>query len=738
MRPGRLPAADTVYGETLDVSGRDELAAVAGEFNRMSAAVKESYDRLDQRVEERTAELAHLHRQLAHKEKMASLGTLAAGLAHEIGNPLASMSSELEILEDAWDPAEARASLPVLREQILRVSRLLRELLDLGREPVEHPERFQPIDVLRQVERLIRHDPRTAGIDVVVREPPAAVELVTHRDGLLQVLLNLALNAVDALDGEGSVTFEIAEVDGMVRLSVADTGPGMAEDVARQAFDPFFTTKPPGRGTGLGLFVSERRVHTMGAAWSCRHRQEKGPGPPSCCPVPSELEGMMGERILVVDDEATLRANIVRFLARRDYEVVAASSAEEALEVLAASPFDVVITDVRMPGMSGLQLLEAVTARWPDTLVLLITAHASADTAIEALRLGAQDYVVKPLSLKELLVKVQRLLEHRELQLQVRALRQSLQTQQTDMIAAAPSMQPVLRMLERAARSSSTVLILGETGTGKELAARALHDQSPWASKAFIPVNLAAQPAELVDATLFGHQKGAYTGAGRSREGVFRAAHGGTVFLDEIGELPGSTQVKLLRLLENREVLPLGADKPVKVSFRLIAATNRDLEAEVACGRFRSDLFFRLDVLRLTLPPLRERLEDLGALTSRFVASHARMLGVPTPRVASGVMRRLEQHRWPGNIRELSNVLERAVLLADEEKVTVAELPPAIAGYEPDQPSELKEAVAAFERRHIQATLRRHPGDKPAVAKELGVHLATLYRHLRRLGLMEN
>jgi len=442
----------------------------------------------------------------------------------------------------------------------------------------------------------------------------------------------------------------------------------------------------------------------------------------------------MSERILVVDDEAVLRRNIVRLFESEGHSAEGVGSAEEALVKLAEEDRAVVITDLRMPGMSGIALLEEVVARHPDTLVIVITAHASLQTAIEALRLGAQDYLLKPLSLDELARKVARLLSHRELEQRVRRLRQELHRayDPEHMVATSPAMAPVLSLVGKAAASRSTVLIEGESGTGKELIARALHEQSPWAERDFIPVNLAAQPAELVDAALFGHERGAFTGATRAREGVFRAAHGGTVFLDEVGELPAAVQVKLLRVLENHEVLPLGSDRAVPVDFRLVCASNRPLQALVEAGSFRQDLFFRLDVLRVVLPPLRERPEDIAPLAWHFLARHAATLGRPAPSLGSDALRLLQAWPWPGNVRELSNLLERAVLLCEGDHIQADLLPADLHRSPGAGGNELKAALAAFERQHIARVLAACKGDKVRAAEALGIHLATLYRRLER------
>ena len=445
----------------------------------------------------------------------------------------------------------------------------------------------------------------------------------------------------------------------------------------------------------------------------------------------------MSEHILIVDDEAVLRHNAVRYLRSQGHDAVGLSSGEAALEHLEVTDAALVITDIRMPGIDGLELTRQIGARHPETLVIVITAHASVDTAVEALRLGAQDYLLKPLSLEELARKVERVFETRTLEQRVRRLRQELH-QRFDpkgMIAHSAAMEPVKRLIAKAAGTRSTVLIEGESGTGKELVARALHEQSPWSDKDFMAINLAAQPAELVDAALFGQERGAYTGAVQRRDGIFRAARGGTVFLDEVGELPANVQVKLLRVLETREVLPLGSDRPVPANFRLVCATNRPLRALVTAGSFREDLLFRLDVLRIELPPLRDRPEDIAPLAAHFLRQHAATLGCPVPQLTHEAQRRLELWRWPGNVRELSNVIERAVLLAEDAWIRPALLPIELREGEPGAVTDLKEALGRFEAAHIGRVLAQCEGDKVRAAELLGVHLATLYRHIERLGL---
>ncbi len=443
----------------------------------------------------------------------------------------------------------------------------------------------------------------------------------------------------------------------------------------------------------------------------------------------------MAEPILVVDDEEVLRNNVARFLRLDGHEVDVAGSAEEALELVASAPYGVVITDQRLPGMTGLELIARLRSEQPEAQALLLTAYASVDSAIEALRVGAADYLLKPVALEELARKVAALQQTQALREQVRRMRQELRERvgEVDLVGRSPAMAEVERLIERIAPTAANVLIEGESGTGKELVARALHERSNRSDRDVVAVNLAAQPTDLVDATLFGHTRGAFTGSTGAREGVFRAARGGTVFLDEVGELPMAVQAKLLRVIENREVLPLGADRPVPVDFRLVAATNRPLRDLVAAGSFREDLYFRLDVVRIELPPLRDRHADLPELAVRLLARHARSLGRPAPRLTAEALALLRSYRWPGNVRELSNVLERTLLLSSGPWLDVSDLPSL--GPTATDTLDLRTAMEHFERQHIRHVIAHHDGDKRAAAASLGVHLATLYRHLERLGI---
>jgi DNA-binding NtrC family response regulator len=462
----------------------------------------------------------------------------------------------------------------------------------------------------------------------------------------------------------------------------------------------------------------------------------------------------MAERILVVEDESTLCHNIERLLGRAGHTVTAVETGEAALAEIEAHTFDLVITDLRLPDADGLTVLDRVRRVAPETVVLIMTAYASVDSAVEALRRGAQDYMLKPLSLADLSAKVQHFSEYRRLGRENARLR-SLVRGEADPVAllrrGGRAMQELCDLLDKVAPSTSNVLVLGESGTGKELVARAVHDLSPRRDGPFVSINVRAMPDNLVESTLFGHERGAFTGADKRREGLFRAASGGTLFLDEIGELAPTVQAKLLRALETKEVLPVGADRGVRVDVRIVAATNRDLAAMTTSGRFRQDLFYRLRVVELFIPPLRDRPEDIAALALHFIGVHAKAQRKEVNAIAPDALALLRGDRWRGNVRELSNVIERAVILCSDDTITPMDLPvelgsgtsdappvstpsAAVAPAEEEDPN-LERAVLAFQRKHIARVLRRAQGNREAAAKMLGLSPATLYRHLTRLGL---
>jgi DNA-binding NtrC family response regulator len=441
--------------------------------------------------------------------------------------------------------------------------------------------------------------------------------------------------------------------------------------------------------------------------------------------------------VLVCDDELLIRDTLAEFLAQEGFTVEAAGSGEEAVKRATNRFFDVVLCDVNLPGIDGIETLQRILTVNPETFVLLITAYGTVESAVEAFQRGAQDYLMKPILLDEVLGKIRRLLKLRDLNRENQWLRRALHQQQpTDAVVGhSPAMARVYELARKVAPTKSTVLIQGESGTGKEVLARYVHEQSK--GERFLAVNCAAIPHDLLENQLFGHRKGAFTGADRDQAGVFVHAGEGTVFLDEIAELPLATQAKLLRAIEQKEIMPVGANEPVRVDARMIASTNKGLPAEVQAGRFREDLFYRLNVVTLTLPPLRDRREDIPELVEFLLAKHAKALNKRIDGVSHEAMRILIACPWKGNVRELDNALQRAVILGDTPLITPADLPPDLAPVadDPNLVDDLTQAMKRFERRHIERILRQ-TADKKEAAKRLGIGLSSLYRKIDELNVI--
>ncbi len=449
----------------------------------------------------------------------------------------------------------------------------------------------------------------------------------------------------------------------------------------------------------------------------------------------------MADRILVVDDEQIIRESIAFILHGEGYSVSEAVNGREALSKIQSEPFDLVITDLEMPEMKGIELLEAAAHVSPETVFVIITAYGSLETAIAALRKGASDYILKPIEFDELLVKIRRLLDYKRLMVENNLLRREVNREYgfEHIIGKSPAMLQVFDAIQRVAATDSTVLITGKSGTGKELVARAIHFNSPRQGKPFITVNCGALTETLIESELFGHKKGAFTGAVADKPGYFKAAEGGTLFLDEISEMPLQLQVRLLRAIEMKEITPVGMSTSTPIDVRIIAATNRNLMQEVESGRFREDLFYRLNVVEIHLPSLAQRQEDIPLLVEHFLDKYRREMGKNIRGVSSDAMRALMAHEWKGEIRELENIVERAVIFCNSEMMTLAELPslggvdkvPALPG---DEVS-LQDAMGQFEKQYILALLKKKNNDKEATAHVLKVSLATLYRRIKDLGI---
>jgi two-component system response regulator HydG len=448
----------------------------------------------------------------------------------------------------------------------------------------------------------------------------------------------------------------------------------------------------------------------------------------------------MTGRVLIVDDERSMCELLDADLRLRGFSTCSVTSAADALAALAANDVDVVLTDVRMPGTTGIELCRQITQQQPEEIpVVVMTAFGSLETAVAALRAGAYDFITKPVEMDLLAVSLCRAVEHHQLQQQVRRLSETVDraAQFGDVLGDSPAMQAVYSQLIQIAATETRVLLTGESGTGKELIARWLHRKSRRTTGPFVAVNCGALPESLLESELFGHAKGAFTDARQERKGLFQQAQGGTIFLDEIGELPPPMQVKLLRALEERTVKPVGSDREIPFDARLVSATNRDLEHAVQLNEFREDLFYRINVIQIELPPLRARGTDVLLLAQHFLKGYAQTMGKSVTGISRPAAERLLGYNWPGNVRELRNVIERAVALTQHDHLVVDDLPAKICEYRARQvvidgsdPSQLI-SLEELEHNYIQQVLEATGGNRSQAARILGLDRKTLYRKLK-------
>jgi DNA-binding NtrC family response regulator len=446
---------------------------------------------------------------------------------------------------------------------------------------------------------------------------------------------------------------------------------------------------------------------------------------------------MVDVRILLVDDEESIRETYRRLLNRAGYDVLVAENGQTALEVLESDGIDAMITDILMPGIDGLELIRRAREADERLKVVIMTAHASLDSAIEAIKLGAFGYLRKPFSKRELIEALERALTVRRAEESDLLIEGEERCDFSGIIGQSNAIKQVFRMVTRVAPSDTTVLLSGESGTGKELFARAIHANSTRAGGRFVSINCGALPESLLESELFGHVKGSFTGAIKDKEGLLVYANGGCFFMDEIGEMPPATQVRFLRVLEEREVVPVGGTRPEKVDVRVIAATNVDLESRVREGRFRADLFYRVNVIPIAIPPLRERKDDIPILMAHFVQKHTRTSGLPVRDFSGEAMDELMEYDWPGNVREMDNLVQRCLMLAEGDVIFPSDLPPNFSRptveQEPSEEDQL--TLEELEKRHILRVLESTGWHKKKTARILGIDPSTLYRKLERFDI---
>lgn len=447
----------------------------------------------------------------------------------------------------------------------------------------------------------------------------------------------------------------------------------------------------------------------------------------------------MKNRIILADDETTFRETLSKVLREEGMDVTAVSNGIDAIEAIKAEPFDVAILDIQMPGADGIKVLAETMKMRPSTRVIIITAFGTVEMAVEAIKLGASEYVMKPVMFDDVIIKIRQQLQYRQLSMENAELKQQLDGKVglEQIIGEAPSMQQVFQTIRKVAQTKSNVLITGNSGTGKELVAHAIHSLGPTAAHRFVAVNCSAISEGLLESELFGHKKGSFTSAIEDKKGLFETAEGGTLFLDEIGYMPTSCQVKLLRAVEDKQVLPVGSTEPIDVDLRLIAATNKNLKSEIKSGNFREDLYYRINVVGIHLPPLSERKEDIPELVSHFVVKFNTEMGRSCVGVTDQAMEIMLNYEWKGNIRELQNVIERAIIFSETDHITAADI--GIMGSSSAQIDEeresLNQAMKVYEREHIIRILNRHKGSKSEAAKALGIGVSSLYRKIDELNI---
>ncbi len=450
----------------------------------------------------------------------------------------------------------------------------------------------------------------------------------------------------------------------------------------------------------------------------------------------------MAERILIVDDEEIIRDSISFILQKENYDVETAENGMEALTRHLNTPFDIVITDLEMPEMKGIELLERIHQATPETFVIIITAFASVESAISALRSGAFDYLIKPIDFDDLLFRINRIKAHKNLILENNRLKKEINQDfdSDNIIGKSQAMKKVFEIVQYVSNSCGNVIIYGKSGTGKELIARAIHRNSPRKDYLFVPVNCGAIVETLFESELFGHKKGAFTDAICDKEGFFKLADKGTLFLDEISEIPLSLQVKLLRAIEMMEIYPVGDSNPLKVDVRIIASTNKDLNKLVEEGKFREDLYYRLNVVQINLPSLSERKEDIPLLINYFIQKYNRQMNKNIRGVENDALKALINHTWKGEVRELENAIERSMIFASGEKISLTDLPENIINehrenFKGDVRS-LDQAIKEFEKNYIEKVLKYFNNDKEKTARALNISVSTLYRRLQELGIV--
>ncbi len=716
-------------------------------------------------------------------EQLAALGHLAAGMAHELHNPLTSIKmliqgalteNEARSLEERGafhGPVLAGRDLDVVDEELTRLEGLVKSFLDFARPPAPERRNVDVSSLVEQTLELIADRASAAGVTVTFHPPRDLVRIALDPGQFRQVVLNLVINALDAVKMGGRIEVCLGQDnEGRLTLRVVDNGCGLPPELGSQIFDPFITSKET--GLGLGLSICKRIAEAHGGAIGCKNRPEGGAEFFVRFPASGAKGARRGgfrsrneneetmPKLLVVDDEPNVLYSIEKTFRSDTLEVIGAQTGREAIELAGRLRPDVAILDVRLSDMSGLEVFDRIRLIDPRLPVIIVTAYGATETAIEAMKRGAYEYLLKPIDVTHLRELVQRALELSRLR-HVPTIfnEEEIGGDAERIVGRSPAMQELYKTIGRVAASEVTVLITGESGTGKELVARALWQHSRRADKTFLAINCAALPETLLESELFGHEKGAFTSAERRRIGRFEQAQGGTLFLDEVSDMSIGTQAKLLRVIQEQCFERVGGEETIRTDVRLLAATNKDLEKEVSARRFRNDLFFRLNVFSIHLPPLRERRDDIPLLTDHFVRLLDRTLGRGVHGISPEVRECLAEYSWPGNVRQLQSALKYALIRTSGDVLTLDCLPENLRqpgsvpqgskglGRLPDLAERTSALLHAGEsdiyrqlclemdRSVLDVVLRHVKGNQVQASELLGISRTTLRAKMRALGM---
>lgn len=557
------------------------------------------------------------HRQaiMCQTEKLAAIGRLSAGLAHEINNPIGNVLGYAKlILKDLSMKEKQRERLKIILEQAEKASSIVQGLLNYSRQQEPKMEMVSINNVIESVIRLVSPQIEKRGINIKTDLKDVPAVKADFRQ-IEQVLFNIILNSIQAIGSDGEVRIHTSQTNnGFIEVRIEDTGPGIPKDHIHKIFDPFFTTKHVNEGTGLGLSVCMGMIKKHNGFIDVESEYGK-----RAAFIIKLTRGARMLDILVVDDDRRMRQLIEEILTENGFSVVTSGDGRDALLMLKERRSDIIITDLKMPHVDGMEILSYAKQSNPDALIVMITAYGTIESAIEAIKKGAYDYIQKPFDPDRLVLIIERAVNHLKLIYKNKRLAEKVEGfYKDDIIGSRAAIQNIKSLIEKVAPLDTTVLIHGETGTGKELVARLIHKKSGRADNIFLPVNCGALNETLLESELFGHEKGAFTGAMSQRKGLFETASGGTIFLDEINNTSPSMQVKLLRVLQENAIMRVGSSKPLSVDVRIIAASNINLSEETESGRFRKDLYYRLNVININIPPLRERIEDILSLLTIF------------------------------------------------------------------------------------------------------------------------